>query len=130
LTSLTPLQGHISAIHASSFFHFFSEEKQLEAARQLASLLSPEPGSIIFGSHMGEGVKGPQQVPDEVKGLREPMYCHSPETWKREVWDGPVFEQGTVEVKAELREIEMPSLYPGGPEVWKSYLLLWSVTRL
>lgn len=79
---------------------------------------------------MGERVKGPQQVPDEVKGLRELMFCHSPETWKREVWDGPTFEQGTVAVKADLREIDMPSLYPGGPEVWKSYLLLWSVTRL
>ncbi|KAF7779044.1 hypothetical protein Agabi119p4_3389 [Agaricus bisporus var. burnettii] len=38
LVSLTPLQGHISVIHASSFFHLFDEEKQLALAKQLASL--------------------------------------------------------------------------------------------
>ncbi|KAI0278205.1 hypothetical protein BGY98DRAFT_1096883 [Russula aff. rugulosa BPL654] len=38
LTSLNPLRGRVFAIHASSFFHSFSEEKQLHLARALAGL--------------------------------------------------------------------------------------------
>ena len=45
LTTLTPLTGRLSAIHASSFFHLFPEDKQFEMAKRLASLLSPEAGS-------------------------------------------------------------------------------------
>ncbi|KAF8896606.1 hypothetical protein BD779DRAFT_1608770 [Infundibulicybe gibba] len=40
LTSLTPLQGHLSAIHASSLFHIFSEAEQRTLAHRLASLLA------------------------------------------------------------------------------------------
>lgn len=40
LASLTPLQGHVSAIHVAAFFHLFQEDGQLKAARALASLLS------------------------------------------------------------------------------------------
>ena len=36
LTSLNPLRGHVSAIHASSFFHLFGEAEQLHLARALA----------------------------------------------------------------------------------------------
>ncbi|KAM6502709.1 hypothetical protein JOM56_002686 [Amanita muscaria] len=48
-SSITPLQGFVIAIRASSFFHLFSEEEQLTAARQLTTLFYPCPGSIIFG---------------------------------------------------------------------------------
>ncbi|KAF9059545.1 hypothetical protein BDP27DRAFT_1341230, partial [Rhodocollybia butyracea] len=51
--SLDPLRGHLSAIHSSAFFHLFNREEQLLIAKKLASLLSPLPGSIIFGSHVG-----------------------------------------------------------------------------
>jgi len=40
-------------MYASLLFHLFSEEKQLHLLRALAGLLSPEPGSMIFGLHIG-----------------------------------------------------------------------------
>ncbi|EMD41445.1 hypothetical protein CERSUDRAFT_110022 [Gelatoporia subvermispora B] len=99
LTSFTPLLGHVSAIHASSFFHLFDEEGQFLLAQSLAGLLSPEPGSIIFGMHGGAKEKGLNTE----GGLRRGsyMFCHSPESWT-ELWDGQVFKKGTVKVEAEL----------------------------
>ena len=49
VTTLTELRGHISAVHASSFFHLFDEEKQFDLAKRIGSLLDLRPGSIIFG---------------------------------------------------------------------------------
>ncbi|KAJ3551506.1 hypothetical protein NM688_g4664 [Phlebia brevispora] len=96
LTSLTPLVRCISAIHASAFFHLFSEEKQLQLAKSLASLLLPEPGSIIFGEHVGM----PQKGNLEDKEAHD-MFCHSPESWK-EMWETQVFEPGQAKVDAHL----------------------------
>jgi hypothetical protein len=129
LTSLTPLQGHVSAIHASSFFHLFKEDGQLEAARQLASLLSPESGSVIFGSHVGLAAKGRRESLMHKQNYY--MFCHSPESWKSEVWDGPVFEKGNVEVKATLRDVERQNFWDkeSGDTV-TIQLLVWSVKRL
>ncbi|KAF7367632.1 hypothetical protein MSAN_00826800 [Mycena sanguinolenta] len=52
LTTLTPLHGHISAIHVSSVFHLFFEAEQTQLAHSLAGLLSPLPGSLIFERHI------------------------------------------------------------------------------
>ncbi|KAF9466489.1 hypothetical protein BDZ94DRAFT_170819 [Collybia nuda] len=125
LTSLTPLQGHISAIHASAFFHLFDESKQLELARILATLLSPLPGSLIFGLHGGKPQKG---FRTEVKNnAGSYMFCHSPESW-RELWDGPVFRKGSVRVDAGLHKVERPDL--PAHENAEFFLLWWSVTRM
>ncbi|KXN85578.1 hypothetical protein AN958_11145 [Leucoagaricus sp. SymC.cos] len=124
LKSLTPLQGHISAIHASSFFHLFDEEKQLALAKQLATLLSPEPGSVIFGNHGGRPVKGLRT--EVVSSSGGHMFCHSPESWS-DLWDGQVFEKGAVKVEAKLVErVRRPSDPPGIIFHWLS----WSVIRL
>ncbi|KXN88490.1 hypothetical protein AN958_07156 [Leucoagaricus sp. SymC.cos] len=124
LISLTPLQGYVSAINASAFFHLFSEQKQLFLARQLASLLSPEPGSIIFGVHGGRKEKG---VNSEVTNTRGgSMFCHSPETWI-ELWECQVFKPGSVKVEAKLVERAPP--VGGGPRLINIWLV-WSVTRL
>ncbi|KIL65097.1 hypothetical protein M378DRAFT_77335, partial [Amanita muscaria Koide BX008] len=42
-TSLAHFRGYVAVIHACVFF------QQLQTAPQLASLLSPVPGSIILG---------------------------------------------------------------------------------
>jgi hypothetical protein len=121
LTSLTPLQGHISVIHASLLFHLFDEEKQLTLAKQLATLLSPEPGSIIFGVHGGLNTKGMK-----LSYSGRQMFCHSPESWI-ELWDGVVFRKGSVKVEAMIVERESPrDDYPAP----KFLLLVWAVTRL
>ncbi|XP_006455459.1 hypothetical protein AGABI2DRAFT_75738 [Agaricus bisporus var. bisporus H97] len=118
LTTLVPLQGHVSVLHTSLFFHLFDEDQQLALAKQLSTLLSPEPGSIMFGIHGGEHVKstGPSNG-------RE-MFCHSPESWTS-LWDGTVFTEGTVKVEASV--VEFP---PRDSSELKFPLLVWSVTRL
>ncbi|KAH9921431.1 uncharacterized protein B0H18DRAFT_880126 [Fomitopsis serialis] len=126
--TLTPLLGHVSAIHASSFFHLFKEAQQAALARSLAGLLSPAPGSVIFGAHGGRSRKGLRG--EVARGLwrAEPMWCHDPESW-RALWDGDVFEKGTVRVEAVLKEgharwegVSEDGGRPGS--------LIWSVTRL
>ena len=119
LTSLTPLQGRVSAIFMSSFFHLFDEAKQLQVARQVASLLSPLPGSIIFGSHVAMLVDGMRK-----NILGDEVFCHSPESWK-ELWDGNVFEKGTVNVEADAKLITSKGILQD-KIIWMS----WSVTRV
>ncbi|THH28427.1 hypothetical protein EUX98_g5754 [Antrodiella citrinella] len=126
ITSLTPLNGHLSAIHASAFFHLFDEAGQTIVAKAFAGLLSPEPGSIIFGSHRGELQKGYRTKAH--KDDRE-RFGHSPETWQ-EMWHKDVFGEGKVKTWAILKETERKDMEEHfGPGV-KFYLLVWSVTRL
>ncbi|KAG1745264.1 hypothetical protein EDB19DRAFT_480808 [Suillus lakei] len=122
LTSLNPLHGSVSAIHATAFFHLFKEDQQLHMARALAGLLSAEPGSIILGAHTGAQEKG--VVNYVYRGVEVDMFAHSAESWTA-MWDGEVFEKGTVKVDAQFREI---SEGMGGDERYP--LLFWSVTRL
>jgi len=116
----------VSAIHASAFFHLFDEPQQLELARAVAGLLSPEPGSFIFGEHGGKPVKGYRtEAPPRPTG--DYQFCHSPESWT-ELWDGVVFKKGTVKVETNLMEIERKDLK--AKEGAKFWVLIWSVTRL
>ncbi|GLB41662.1 hypothetical protein LshimejAT787_1002620 [Lyophyllum shimeji] len=117
LTSLNPLQGRISVIHASSFFHLFGKERQEDLARRLATLLSPLPGSVIFGSHGGS--TKPEYAEDGLAEHR--LFRHSPESWT-ELWDGNVFEKGKVKVETRLKQVERP-------DSSLATLLVWSVTR-
>lgn len=130
LSSLIPLQGKISAIHMSSFFHIFPEDSQLQLAKIVSSLLSPEKGSVIFGQHVGMPVKG---LRDEVMYNGLDMFCHSPESWMQ-MWVKDVFggedKDGNdrVNVETELISAVRASLVDSSEEdVW---LLKWSVTRL
>lgn len=122
LTSLNSLRGHVSAIHATAFFHLFKEDKQLHMARALAGLLSAEPGSVILGAHTGAQEKG--VVNKIYQGVDVDMFAHSPESWMA-MWDGEVFEKGMVKVEAEFKEV---STVVGSDEPYP--LLYWSVTRL
>jgi len=123
LTSLNPLRGHVSAIHASSLYHLFSEDGQLHLSRAIAGLLSPEPGSMIFGLHIGLPEKGMRSA------LRsDPIFGHSDDSWK-ELWDGEVFEKGTTRVESRLIELPRENLADLSPAD-AVHMLLWSVTRL
>jgi hypothetical protein len=125
LTSLNPLHGRMFAIHASSFFHLFNEEKQLDLARALAGLLSPEPGSMIFGVHIGAAEKGFQP---SLSGRVRRLWCHSPESWT-ELWDGLVFEKGVVKVQSKLVHLQRRNIQPDAPQDATVTILIWSVTR-
>ena len=124
LTSLNPLRGRVFAIHASSFFHLFGQEKQLYVAHALAGLLSPEPGSVIFGLHVGNPEKG--LITNPARGGHQ-MFCHSPESWTQ-LWDGLVFGKGVVNVQAKLVQVERKE-GPDASETRTTTILVWSVTR-
>ena len=125
--SLNELHGQISGIFTGAFFHLFKFDGQARVARLLAGLLSPLPGSMLFGVQGGRAVKGEWRP---AEGTR--MNCHSPESW-RELWEGVFAEAGArVEVKARLRkEIGGMSMFGTYPENTEHYHVLeWSVTRL
>jgi hypothetical protein len=122
LTSLNPLRGHVSVIHASSFFHLFDEERQRQLAKALAGLLSPEPGSIIFGSQVGSSVC---ELKQSSNGR---MFCHSPESWK-ELWGGQVFVPDIFEVEARLDPISRDDFAMRAVPS-DIFILAWSVTRV
>jgi len=121
LTSLNPLRGHVSAIHASHFFHLFPEDAQLRLARALAGLLSPEPGSMIFGRHIAFPESGHLEDPS----TRRRLFCHNPRSWSG-LWDGEVLPKGTVKVLTFVTE---PSKYEMYPEL-NPHMLTWLVIRL
>ena len=123
LTSLNPLRGRVFAIHASSFFHLFGQEKQLYVAHALAGLLSPEPGSVIFGLQVGN--PGPEK--GFVAHSEHRMFCHSPESWTQ-LWDGLVFKKGVVNVQAKLVQVERKDELDMS-ETRTVTILVWSVTR-
>ncbi|KAG1750824.1 hypothetical protein EDB19DRAFT_1353312 [Suillus lakei] len=99
LKSLNSLHGRISVINATRLFHLFPEDKQMDLARALAGLLSAQPGSVICGHQVGRVEKGISI--SYVMGTEHHSLAHSPETWKS-MWDGEVFEKGSVKVEAEL----------------------------
>jgi len=118
--ALSVLEGRISVIHASKFFHLFIEDKQVELCHRLAKLLSPSPGSMIFGQHRGSDVAG-----DIVNGIRgETVFCHSPDSWEK-LWNGVVFPGGTVRVNCVLQPGKW---HPG--EFVPARMLQWSVIRI
>ena len=111
LTSFCSLRGRVSAIYAARFFHLFSEGGQVEVACKLASLLSPEPGSTVFGIHIGSLHRPPANS-------FTASFCHSRESW-RELWEDKVFAGHSVKIDSTLSA-------SGSDE----YLLTWSVVRL
>lgn len=129
LTSLNPLLGHVSAIHASAFFHLFEEAEQAQLARSIAGLLSPEPGSLIFGSHGGAVKKGYRDESSYSHSGGSAMWCHSPESWT-DLWDGQIFPKGTVKVDAVLIDLVRKDLPLNNGQYYVNKLLVWSVTRL
>jgi hypothetical protein len=126
LTSLNPLHGRVSVIHASALFHLFDEGKQLHLARALAGLLSPEPGSMIVGMHRG----APEKKGFQTSIMKDHhMWCHSPESWT-ELWDGLIFEKGVVKVQTKLVNKESKKIQPDAPLNTLLTFMVWSVTRL
>ncbi|PPQ78837.1 hypothetical protein CVT26_011848 [Gymnopilus dilepis] len=117
LQSLSPLHGRLKAIAALALFHLFDEDQQIQLAHRLGALLSPEPGSMIFGWQVGSAVKKMETR------LWAHMFCQSPDSW-RNIWDGQVFKKGTVKVEIVLKHV------PEAPPDMDLDGIFWSVTRL
>ena len=129
LSSLNPVRGKISAIHASDLFHLFSEERQLQLAKIISSFLSPEKGSVIFGQHTARPIKG---LRDEEKFNRVKMFCHSPESWAQmwiEVF-GKEEKDGDNRVKVDAELVrEVTKSFADYSEEYR-WIMKWSVIRL
>ncbi|KAI0771026.1 hypothetical protein BD413DRAFT_613545 [Trametes elegans] len=121
LTSLNPLHGRVAAIHASSFFHLFDEAQQAHLAHALGGLLSPAPGSMVFGTHAARAEKGTHAAEIGPDGSTFTMFCHSPESWAA-LWDGDVFRKGAVSVDAALVVHKIGTI--------EATFLEWCVTRV
>ncbi|KAE9386013.1 hypothetical protein BT96DRAFT_891834 [Gymnopus androsaceus JB14] len=115
--SLNPLRGHLSAIHTSAFFHLFRKDEQVIIAKKLLYLLSPLPGSIIFGSQVG--AHEPKEIVNQTKGMLR--YKHSPKSWK-DMWEQEVFDT------EEKRVFQVEAGF--GDDHEEGHWLWWIVTRL
>jgi SAM-dependent methyltransferase len=114
LATLNDLHGKLSAVHASSIFHLFSAEQQASLVRAVASLLSPVPGSIVFGAHVGLPKQG--TVREEMLGMAVEMYCYDPESWNK-LWE----DAGPFKMETVLKEV----IAPNGEIGW---MMVWSAT--
>ncbi|KAG9122137.1 hypothetical protein FRC07_001614 [Ceratobasidium sp. 392] len=124
LKRLTDLLGHVDIIHASAFFHLFSEEDQRKIAERCVALLSRVPGATIFGSHVG----GPEPgIYDNIGGTNRKMFCHSPQSWET-LWK-ELFGEISIRVVATLEDKETKSpLMCHGPLAGERRSMIWSVT--
>ncbi|KAF8510352.1 hypothetical protein BU17DRAFT_55447 [Hysterangium stoloniferum] len=133
LTSLIPLQRHISVIHISSLFHLFDESQQHKLAHSLGALLSPLPGSIILGSQVGAPDEQDESWGRERKDFSRvlPGFAHSPASWEA-MWVGEdgVFkpEEVVIDIRANLSYAENPARARRG-ESNEFFFLTWSITR-
>lgn len=128
LTNLNPLRGRVSAISLYAIFHLFDEDQQAELAYRLGSLLSTEPGSMIFGEHTGEPKKGVRREILLPGADPQDIFCHSPESWAV-LWS-EVFGKEKVEVKAELRELPKAKLSVSTVKGDPYWYMFWSVTKI
>lgn len=130
LHTLAPLTGRLHAVHASNFFHLFSEANQATVARALGALLAPVRGAMLFGTHVSRPARGLRtEAPPPAPGyLGNRMFCHSAQSWTA-LWDGGVFARGTVRVEAQVVEQVREDLVVLEPGV-TFYELVWCVTRL
>ena len=135
LTSLTPLNHHVSVIHASAFFHLFNQEQQHQLAHLLGSLLSSEPGSIILGSHAGleDTEENKEGAVNYLPDGQVANFAHSPTSWN-ELWTGKngVFRPDEAKVETETRVIIVTeeARRKIGDANRKPAGLVWCVTRI
>ncbi|KAJ7142267.1 hypothetical protein C8R44DRAFT_923786, partial [Mycena epipterygia] len=127
VTSLTALNSHISIIHTSCFFHLFDEQKQTELAHLVAGLLSPLPGSMIFGAHVAKKVKGSRLGLYLCSDGHPQMFCHSPESWTQ-LWEN-VFPKGSIRVESTLKT-RGKSKVSVGSDGDEEGLMEWSCIRV
>ncbi|UKZ87038.1 uncharacterized protein TrAFT101_002851 [Trichoderma asperellum] len=78
---LDELNGHISIIHAGSFFHLFSWKQQLYIGKRLVGFLQPEiRNAFIYGRHVGVTSTHKPEKDDSSP------YLHNQESFQR-LWD-------------------------------------------
>ncbi|KAI2470186.1 hypothetical protein F4781DRAFT_185854 [Annulohypoxylon bovei var. microspora] len=106
--SLEILDGKMSIIHATSFFHLFTWEKQIRAAQRMVQFLNPnDPDVMIFGRQVGTTTPG-----DREGDKRTKQFLHNATSWQ-ELWDEVGKLTGT-SWRTEVDEIEEAGMPPVG----------------
>ncbi|KAI1826714.1 hypothetical protein F4861DRAFT_42471 [Xylaria intraflava] len=104
---LDVLDGKMTFVHASSFFHMFTWDDQLRAAMRMIRFLDPKaPSAMIFGRQAATLRPNAHQI-----GANH-AYLHSPETWQK-LWDEVGERTGT---KWDATMILTGSFQMFGPE--------------
>jgi hypothetical protein len=77
---LASLKGTIDIAHATSFFHLFSWDDQVNAGVHLVRLMRNALGALVLGRQLGSSIGEERQKPTDPNSK---MYYHSPESFKR-----------------------------------------------
>jgi len=96
------LNDSINIVHASSFFHLFNWEQQMQSARRIVELLKKEPGVLVIGGHLGCVDAG--EVESRVD--KKTRYWHNAESFKR-MWKEVGDETGS-KWEVDVRVTEFP----------------------
>lgn len=102
-SDLKKMDGKIDIINAASFFHLFSWDEQVKAAKRAVQLLKPITGSLIIGRQGGKPEAG------SFAHLKKELtaYWHNPESWSK-MWKLVGEETGTEwEVDSSLGEEDL-----------------------
>ncbi|KAL8788890.1 MAG: hypothetical protein Q9213_001413 [Squamulea squamosa] len=81
-TSLASLENRMSIIVANSIFHLYNYADQLQLAKRVVQLLSPERGSLVLGRQVGSSQPGEYKAVNN-QGTR---YAHDSTSF-RQFWD-------------------------------------------
>jgi len=102
-SELKQLDGKLSIVLAQSFFHLFSWDDQVKAAKRVIKLLKREPGVMVFGRQGAMVDAGCF----EHANIAQAVYWHNVESWKR-LWNQVGEETGSEwRVEAELGEEDL-----------------------
>ena len=102
-SSIGCLNGNVSVVYASAFFHLFDRPQQLQAAKLVSRLLKPVPNSMVLGRQVGSIVPGSYEHKTNPASA---MYRHDVQSWIA-LWDEVGTEEGVKwDVEAELREVK------------------------
>ncbi|KAH7092206.1 hypothetical protein FB567DRAFT_614085 [Paraphoma chrysanthemicola] len=115
-SDLKELDGKLNLVLAHSFFHLFSWDDQVKAAKRVVQLLKPEPGAMVFGRQGAKPDAGSFAKINKV----HTAFWHNVESWEK-LWKQVGEETGTQwDVKSSLGEedlsdrLRMSSLVPSG----------------
>lgn len=77
------LDGKVTLVHASNFFHLFSREQQVQAAVRITRFLKPgTTDAVIFGGQLGSLEPGGMKTPQS----GDTLYGHDPQSLQT-LWD-------------------------------------------
>lgn len=102
-SGLKELNGKLSLVHATSFFHLFDWDGQVKAVKRVIELLKAEPGVMIFGRQGGMPQAG--YLPTIAQDQNP--YWHNSESWAK-LWKQVGDETGSKwEVESFLGEEDL-----------------------